>query len=169
MDRRLDTAPALMDAGVDRTVRAAIRHLELPDEPMASGAGHDAAVFANAGVPSAMVFVRNENGSHNPREAMAMDDFLLAPRRCDAACRVDGAVVVHGRSQESACRAAHADSLGGWQPGDGWRLVARGRRHPVQPRPSLYPRRRLGQPGLCRLPAVDRRPGYARLIDLAAA
>jgi N-carbamoyl-L-amino-acid hydrolase len=23
-----------------------------------------------------MVFVRNENGSHNPREAMAMDDFL---------------------------------------------------------------------------------------------
>ena len=43
---------------------------------MASGAGHDAAVFANAGVPSAMVFVRNQNGSHNPHEDMAMDDFL---------------------------------------------------------------------------------------------
>ena len=23
-----------------------------------------------------MIFVRNENGSHNPREAMAIDDFL---------------------------------------------------------------------------------------------
>jgi N-carbamoyl-L-amino-acid hydrolase len=48
----------------------------LPDEPIPSGAGHDAAVFANAGVPSAMLFVRNEHGSHNPKEAMAMDDFL---------------------------------------------------------------------------------------------
>jgi hypothetical protein len=23
-----------------------------------------------------MIFVRNENGSHNPREAMTMDDFM---------------------------------------------------------------------------------------------
>ncbi len=23
-----------------------------------------------------MIFIRNENGSHNPREAMTMDDFL---------------------------------------------------------------------------------------------
>ena len=42
----------------------------------ASGAGHDAAVFANAGIPSAMIFVRNQNGSHNPQEAMAIEDFL---------------------------------------------------------------------------------------------
>ena len=42
--------------------------LGLPDEEIPSGAGHDAAVFANAGIPSAMIFVRNENGSHNPRE-----------------------------------------------------------------------------------------------------
>ena len=41
----------------------------LPDEPIPSGAGHAAAVFANAGIPSAMIFVRNENGSHNPFEA----------------------------------------------------------------------------------------------------
>jgi N-carbamoyl-L-amino-acid hydrolase len=76
MTRRLDTDAAVMDAGwVDR-LRAAIRGLGLPDEPMASGAGHDSAVFANAGIPSAMVFVRNQNGSHNPHEAMEMDDFL---------------------------------------------------------------------------------------------
>ena len=41
-----------------------------------SGAGHDAAVFAAMGVPSAMIFVRNQNGSHNPREAMRLDDFI---------------------------------------------------------------------------------------------
>jgi N-carbamoyl-L-amino-acid hydrolase len=46
-----------------------------PHEVLASGAGHDAAIFAAAGVPSAMVFVRNEHGSHNPREAMDFDDF----------------------------------------------------------------------------------------------
>lgn len=42
-----------------------------------SGAGHDAAVFQQAGIPSGMIFVRNENGSHNPAEAMDMDDFLI--------------------------------------------------------------------------------------------
>jgi beta-ureidopropionase / N-carbamoyl-L-amino-acid hydrolase len=76
MDRRLDTAPAIMDPAWVERFRAAIRGLGLGDEPMASGAGHDSAVFANAGVPSAMVFVRNANGSHNPHEAMDMDDFL---------------------------------------------------------------------------------------------
>jgi acetylornithine deacetylase/succinyl-diaminopimelate desuccinylase-like protein len=53
-----------------------------------SGAGHDSAVFENAGVPSAMVFVRNAHGSHNPDEAMDIDDFMLGaevPRRSLAA------------------------------------------------------------------------------------
>jgi N-carbamoyl-L-amino-acid hydrolase len=44
---------------------------------MPSGAGHDASLFANAGIPSAMLFVRNQHGSHNPREAMDLDDFML--------------------------------------------------------------------------------------------
>lgn len=76
LDRRLHAAPALMDAGWIKRLKEAARGLGLPDEEIPSGAGHDAAVFANAGVPSAMVFVRNEHGSHNPREAMAIDDFL---------------------------------------------------------------------------------------------
>jgi N-carbamoyl-L-amino-acid hydrolase len=77
LDRRLDTAPAAMDPGwVDR-LRGIISRMGQPDEPMASGAGHDAAVFANAGVPSAMIFVRNQNGSHNPHEAMDMEDFMI--------------------------------------------------------------------------------------------
>jgi N-carbamoyl-L-amino-acid hydrolase len=33
-------------------------------------------VFANAGIPSGMIFVRNANGSHNPDEAMDIDDFM---------------------------------------------------------------------------------------------
>jgi N-carbamoyl-L-amino-acid hydrolase len=46
--------------------------------PLPSGAGHDAALFAGAGVDTAMLFVRNANGSHNPDEAMSYDDFAAA-------------------------------------------------------------------------------------------
>ena len=77
VDRRLESAPAVMDAGWIARLKAAVRNLGLPDEDIPSGAGHDAAVFANAGIPSAMIFVRNEHGSHNPYEAMAIDDFLI--------------------------------------------------------------------------------------------
>jgi N-carbamoyl-L-amino-acid hydrolase len=45
-----------------------------------SGAGHDAAVFAHAGIPTAMLFIRNAFGSHNPREDMRLADFGLALR-----------------------------------------------------------------------------------------
>ena len=53
--------------------------MELLEQPfeMASGAGHDAAVFATRGIPTGMIFVRNEHGSHNPDEAMELDDFAV--------------------------------------------------------------------------------------------
>lgn len=75
-DERLYTEPAIMDADWLSRLEAAAPQGMKP-ERIASGAGHDAAVFANAGVPSGMVFIRNENGSHNPHEAMEMDDFLM--------------------------------------------------------------------------------------------
>ena len=75
LDRRLQSSPATMDAEWVSRLRAAARALGLPDEEIPSGAGHDAAVFANAGIPSAMVFVRNEHGSHNPNESMDIEDF----------------------------------------------------------------------------------------------
>lgn len=75
LDRRMESAPATMDAGWIRQLKAAARNLGLPDESIPSGAGHDAAVFANEGIPSAMIFVRNQNGSHNPDEAMDLGDF----------------------------------------------------------------------------------------------
>ena len=37
-----------------------------------------AAAFAEAKVPSCMLFVRNQNGSHNPKEDMRMEDFAAA-------------------------------------------------------------------------------------------
>ena len=45
---------------------------------MASGAGHDGMAINQAGIPMAMLFVANQNGSHNPHEDMKMDDFLMA-------------------------------------------------------------------------------------------
>jgi N-carbamoyl-L-amino-acid hydrolase len=71
-----DSPAAIMDS------RLRARLMGLLEQPfeMASGAGHDAAVFAKVGIPSAMIFVRNEHGSHNPDEAMSMDDFAVGVR-----------------------------------------------------------------------------------------
>jgi acetylornithine deacetylase/succinyl-diaminopimelate desuccinylase-like protein len=52
----------------------------LPGAPeLVSGAGHDAAVMASAGVPSAMLFVRSLNGgaSHSPDELSSAEDIEL--------------------------------------------------------------------------------------------
>ncbi|MBO1077333.1 Zn-dependent hydrolase [Roseomonas marmotae] len=43
---------------------------------LGSPASHDAATFAAMGVPMGMIFVRNVNGSHNPDEAMEIDDLM---------------------------------------------------------------------------------------------
>ncbi|SHJ89475.1 N-carbamoyl-L-amino-acid hydrolase [Roseomonas rosea] len=55
--------------------RQAIAH-GLDWQPLGSPASHDAATFAAMGVPMGMVFVRNANGSHNPDEAMDIDDLM---------------------------------------------------------------------------------------------
>jgi acetylornithine deacetylase/succinyl-diaminopimelate desuccinylase-like protein len=50
----------------------------LPDAPeLVSGAGHDAMILADAGVPSAMLFVRSLNGgvSHHPDELSSDEDI----------------------------------------------------------------------------------------------
>ena len=48
----------------------------LDDAPvMSTGAGHDAGILANAGVPAAMIFVRNPTGvSHSPAEWAELED-----------------------------------------------------------------------------------------------
>ncbi len=69
---------AIMDAGIRAGLARAADALGIRHLSMASGAGHDAAAFAEAGIPSSMLFVRNQNGSHNPKEAMRMEDFAQA-------------------------------------------------------------------------------------------
>lgn len=76
-DRRLLSDPATMDAALSELLLQACRERAIRHEVLPSGAGHDAALFANAGIPSALLFVRNQNGSHNPYEAMEMADFML--------------------------------------------------------------------------------------------
>jgi N-carbamoyl-L-amino-acid hydrolase len=71
-----DSPPAAMDGRLRATLRG---QLERPFE-MPSGAGHDAAIFAKMGIPTGMIFVRNDHGSHNPDEAMALEDFDVAMR-----------------------------------------------------------------------------------------
>ena len=75
-DRRVDAEPAVMDRRWVDKLLAHAGALSLPQKTMLSGAGHDAVLFASAGIPSAMIFIRNHNGSHNPNEAMDIEDFL---------------------------------------------------------------------------------------------
>lgn len=71
-----EVAPS--DPGIVDGLMASAGALGVPTMPLASPASHDTATFTVAGVPSAMLFVRNANGSHNPREAMEIRDFLQA-------------------------------------------------------------------------------------------
>tara|TARA_A100001037_G_C15148555_1_gene637756 strand:+ start:2537 stop:3832 length:1296 start_codon:yes stop_codon:yes gene_type:complete len=73
-----ETAPADMDLGLRKRLLRSASELDIPVLEMPSGAGHDALVFAGCGVPAAMLFIRNAHGSHNPREAMEMEDFAKA-------------------------------------------------------------------------------------------
>jgi N-carbamoyl-L-amino-acid hydrolase len=79
---RIDFVPAWRTEPVEMSdpPLAALR-ASAPSAPeLASGAGHDAAVLAAAGVPSGMLFVRSLNGgvSHSPDELSSPDDIALA-------------------------------------------------------------------------------------------
>lgn len=77
LGERVLSEPGLIDREWAARLRSACAALQYPHIDIPSGAGHDAAVFANHGIPSAMLFVRNDNGSHNPDEKMDLDDFMM--------------------------------------------------------------------------------------------
>jgi acetylornithine deacetylase/succinyl-diaminopimelate desuccinylase-like protein len=60
--------------------RSELQARDLPIVELPSGAGHDAAILAAAGVPTAMLFVRSLNGgiSHSPQEDSSAADVELA-------------------------------------------------------------------------------------------
>ena len=78
--------PARMNDAIVGALGAAAREQQIEGLVMACGAGHDAAVFAAAGVPTGMVFIRNTNGSHNPDEHMEISDFAAAARLISSLC-----------------------------------------------------------------------------------
>ncbi len=75
---RSGSEPARMSDELVALMLDSCERLKIPSRRMASGAGHDAATFAQAGIPSAMLFIRNANGSHNPDEHMDAADFETA-------------------------------------------------------------------------------------------
>jgi N-carbamoyl-L-amino-acid hydrolase len=78
LGKRASAEVAPSDPRIHQELTAAAASLGLPTMPLASPASHDTATFTVQGVPSCMLFVRNANGSHNPYEAMEIDDFLDA-------------------------------------------------------------------------------------------
>jgi len=70
---------------------AAVRlaqELEIPHRRMPSGAAHDSMVFAQAGIPSLMVFVPSRSGvSHSPEEFTSEADLLTGVQFMDTLCR----------------------------------------------------------------------------------
>lgn len=76
-DRELLTQPAVVDKELSDKIDRIATDCNIAHKRLASGAGHDAAVIGNAGVPVAMIFVANQNGSHNPYEAMELRDFMV--------------------------------------------------------------------------------------------
>jgi len=93
VERRLGVAAALeswtdvtrFDAALTADVSAAVGG-EVPSLP--SGAGHDAGVLSLAGVPTAMLFVRNPTGvSHSPEEHAEESDALAGVAALTAVIR----------------------------------------------------------------------------------
>ncbi|RUZ72653.1 Zn-dependent hydrolase [Mesorhizobium sp. M7A.F.Ca.US.006.01.1.1] len=72
--------PVDMNDSFCRQLIKGAHELCIPAESIMSGAGHDAGDFAESGVPSALIFVRNDKGSHNPEEAMEIADWAESVR-----------------------------------------------------------------------------------------
>jgi N-carbamoyl-L-amino-acid hydrolase len=80
--RGFDTGPRprVHDDALVQRLRHCAAARGIATHEMPSGVGHDARALHEAGLPAAMLFIRNQNGSHNPDEAMEMADFAQAAR-----------------------------------------------------------------------------------------
>ena len=79
--------PVAMDPATAAVVRRSVAGLGLDPVDLPSGAGHDAAIMATAGIPSAMLFVRSDAGgvSHAPEESTGADAIALCVQALTAA------------------------------------------------------------------------------------
>ena len=76
--------PTALDSNLRQLLSTTADRLHIPHREFAT-VGHDASVFAGAGIPSAMVLVRNADGSHNPDEKMGFADFAAGVQVLTAA------------------------------------------------------------------------------------
>ena len=72
--KRAGTPAVDLDADILKRVEEAGRAFGMPPFRMPT-VGHDAAMFQRRGIPTAVLLLRNANGSHNPTEHMEMADF----------------------------------------------------------------------------------------------
>lgn len=74
LGREVGTPPTPMDGPLIALIEDAARPLGIATRRMPT-VGHDAAMFARAGIPCAVLLIRNANGSHNADEALDREDF----------------------------------------------------------------------------------------------
>lgn len=98
LGRLTDSKAAKMDVSLVNALSGFAKNHGIAAHVMPCGAGHDAAIFASAGVPTGMVFIRNANGSHNPDEQMEIEDFAEAARIVSALCLDPPAEILKARS-----------------------------------------------------------------------
>ena len=81
--------PVAMHPGPSAALRRAVAAAGFDLAELPSGAGHDAGILAEAGIPSAMLFVRSDAGgvSHAPEESTGADAVAAAVTVLDAAIR----------------------------------------------------------------------------------
>ena len=80
VERLRRTSPVAMSETVHAALHTSLDERGLPAPDLHSGAGHDAGVLADAGVPAGMLFVRSLAGgvSHSPDEESSREDVALA-------------------------------------------------------------------------------------------
>jgi N-carbamoyl-L-amino-acid hydrolase len=78
LGERSAAAPGPMDARLIAGLSAAAAGSGIKVPHLNSPGSHDANNFAASGVPTGMLLVRNQNGSHNPHEAMDTPDLMAA-------------------------------------------------------------------------------------------
>jgi N-carbamoyl-L-amino-acid hydrolase len=78
LGERSSAAPGLMDPALMASLADASAACGIAAMRLHSPGTHDANNFAAAGVKTGMLLVRNQNGSHNPHEAMETGDLMAA-------------------------------------------------------------------------------------------
>ena len=76
LGQKTSSEPAIMNKKLIKKFELSAKETKIKSLIMASGAGHDASTFANKNIPSIMLFIRNQHGSHNPKENMSTSHFI---------------------------------------------------------------------------------------------